>query len=589
MRPRFATRLFAWLRVHPALLAAAGTLVLAFAALVAIHTVPRLAVPRAIAVRHVLADPSAARMLAATHWQRSDVTPIDGHYEVLGFYRGSRLVATIGVRRFQGSVLVEDETDLSRQRFAFGSNIANDVRVLAMLSVVFILMTAVWPLWRLRNLDVLVAASSVLSIVLFNRFMLDRMVLVSYPAMAYLAVRCAWWALGSRTGPAPAVPLYDRLTQSWTSSRQRRTLRLIASAAALVVVMVGLSSLHVLDVGYALMEGATAITHGLLPYGHIADVVHGDTYPIGSYLLYVPFAWLSPVHTQLDNADFTLAVAVGAALLAAWGVSRLVTAGVTSQGDRGTAGLRMAIAWMTFPPLLVTASAGTSDVVLAAMLVGALVLWRHPAGATAVLASSAWFKLAPVALLPMWLARLRGRALLRATVAIAVISAIMLGALLALGGVDAPGRMLSAISFQFTRASSHTLWALVGSVPLQQLTEAATLALIVGVAVRMRWDRRLADDRFRFAALSAAVLLGLQLSSNYWNYMYLVWILPFLVISLLEARGSNPETPSELRDRVQQSSRPDLARPASSGRLNSSPSSADVDVEALWVQQTRQS
>lgn len=537
VRPRFAARLTAQLRMNPALVAGAGALVVAFTVLVVTHTTPRLPVPKATALRAVLANASASRMLAATYWERFDATPIDSHYEVLGFYRGSRIMATVGVR-LNRRVAVADITDLTRQKYAFGSATANDVRVLGLLTIVFILMSAVWPIWRVRNLDVLVAASSVSGIILFNSWMLTSMVLVSYPALIYLAIRCAWRGLGPRGSPPPAVPLYDHLTRTWTPSQQRRILRVITAAAALTVTIVGLTSLHVLDVGYAVMEGATAIVHGLLPYGHIPDVVRGDTYPIGSYLFYVPFAWLSPVHTQWDNADLTLVVTVGAALLAAWGLCRIGRLGTTSDAERGTAGLRTAVAWMTFPPLLVTVSTGTSDVVLAVMLVGALLLWRRPSCATTLLAAAAWFKLAPVALLPVWLARLRGRALARATLGVVLASAIMTGTLISLGGSSAPARMLSSISFQFTRASLHTLWAVVGSVPLQQLAQAATLALIVGAVVRIRRDRSLVDDRFRLAAIAASALLGLQLSANYWNYMYLVWIMPFLAASVLDGQSS---------------------------------------------------
>jgi hypothetical protein len=193
---------------------------------------------------------------------------------------------------------------------------------------------------------------------------------------------------------------------------------------------------------------------------------------------------------------------------------------------------------MTFPPLLVTVSTGTTDVALAAMLVGLLVLWCRPAWGGALLSGAAWFKLVPLALLPLWLARLRGRALARTVVAIGIQSMVMLGAVLALGGEKGPARMLSAISFQFSRTSPHTLWTLVGGAPLQQLAQAATLALIVGAVVRIRRDGVLADDRARFAGIAAAVLLGLQISANYWNYMYLVWILPLVAASILNARSS---------------------------------------------------
>jgi hypothetical protein len=534
--PGLGARLGAHLRHRPALIAAAVTLGLGWGGLVLTHHATHLAVPKSVALRAVLHDPQTARMLASHGWDRYAVTPMDSRYEELGFYRGARMVATVTVGLGRRSLFL-DATDLTRQKYAYGSNIANDVRVLAMLSILFVLMTAVWPLWRLRNLDVLVLTSTVMSVVLFNRWMLTRMVMVSYPAMLYLALRCAWQALGPRRAPPPDTPLYEHLTRGWADKQRLRVLRLLALALALITVMVGLTSLHVLDVGYAVMEGATAIVHGALPYGHIPNILHGDTYPIGSYLLYTPFAWLSPVYSAWDDADFTLVVAVGSVLLAAIGMWRITARATSGSGSPPGAtqrsGLRAAIAVLAFPPMLVTVSTGTTDVALAAMLVAVLALWRRPAWGAAVLSGAAWFKVAPLAIMPLMFARLRGRELRRAVAAVLVSSSIMVAALVGLGGLGAPGRMLSAISFQLTRSSPHTLWAVLGSVPFQQLAEAATVALVIGAAVRLRHDRGLADDRARLAAIAGAVLLGVQISANYWNYMYLVWAVPFIAVSLL--------------------------------------------------------
>ena len=69
-----------------------------------------------------------------------------------------------------------------------------------------------------------------------------------------------------------------------------------------------------------------------------------------------------------------------------------------------------AIAVLAFPSLFVTASTGTTDVLVGAMLALALVLWRRPAASAGVLAIAAWFKLAPALLAPIWLASRRGRA-----------------------------------------------------------------------------------------------------------------------------------------------------------------------------------
>lgn len=461
-------------------------------------------------------------MLARDHWQRVALTPMDSHYEELAFYRGDRVVVSVTVGRSRRGLFL-DATDLLQQKYAFGSSIANDPRVLAGLAVVFILMTAVWPLWRLRNVDAVVAAATGLSVILFNHWTLTRMVLVSYPAMVYLALRCAWQALAPPGSRLPATPLYEHLTRRWSEQERVRVLRLVLSTMALITVLVGVTSLHVIDVGYAVMEGATDLAHGVLPYGHIPDILHGDTYPIASYLAYLPFAALSPVHSAWDNADATLFVAVGAALMGAWAAWRIVGRG---------GGLRAAVALLTFPPLLVTVSTGTTDVVLAALLIVTLMLWRRPAWASAALTGAAWFKAAPVLALPLLFSRLRGRGLLTALLAALVVSAACLGVLLGVGGLPGPEHMLSAMAFQFTRNSPHTLWALVGSVPLQQLAEALTLALVAGAAVKLRRDPTMAGDRARVAGLLGAVLLGVQISASYWNYMYLVWALPFLVLAL---------------------------------------------------------
>jgi hypothetical protein len=59
------------------------------------------------------------------------------------------------------------------------------------------------------------------------------------------------------------------------------------------------------------------------------------------------------------------------------------------------------------------------------------------------------------------------------------------------------------------------------------------LALIAAATVRVRRDAALAADPARLAALSAAVLLGVQLTANYWSYLYLAWVVPGIVVALL--------------------------------------------------------
>jgi len=294
--------------------------------------------------------------------------------------------------------------------------------------------------------------------------------------------------------------------------------------------MITISAPSTVDVGQAVMEGGTLLLHGTLPYGHMpGDVFHGDTYPLLSYLAYVPLAALMPVHDSWDVANGALIVAAASALGIAWLLARF--AGATPAPP--AAGLRAALAWLTCPPLFVAVSSGTSDVLLAALLAGALVLSQRRLASAALIVAAGWFKLVPFALLPIWLARLRGRQLAAALALLAGSAAATWALLVALGGAGAPVRMLHAIGYQLDRRTLHSPWTLLGIEWLQPLAQAGVLALVAGAAVRARRDAAFAADPLRLAAFAGAVLLGLQLCGNYWTYLYLAWAAPCVVLSLL--------------------------------------------------------
>jgi hypothetical protein len=295
--------------------------------------------------------------------------------------------------------------------------------------------------------------------------------------------------------------------------------------------MVTLSAPGTVDVGQAVMEGGTLLLHGTLPYGHLpGDVFHGDTYPLLSYLAYVPLAALMPVHDNWDVANGALWMSAGAALAVAWLLARIAGGGGLAQR---AAGLRAALAWLVFPPLLVAVSSGTSDVLLGLLIAAALALSQRRVASASLMLAAAWLKLVPFALLPIWLARLRGRRLLAALGLLAG-STLATGALLvALGGAGAPERMLRAMAFQLERRTLHSPWSLLGIEWLQPLAQAGVLALVAGATVRVWRDPALAEDPARLAAIAGAVLLALQLCGNYWTYHYLAWAIPCILVSLL--------------------------------------------------------
>jgi hypothetical protein len=529
---------------HPsALLVAVLVLLAAWAALSATRSAPRT-LERSVAVRAVL---ESGQLPRGERWTRVQVGAVDGETTRVTFFAGPRIVAQAAVRPDRS---VEEFMDFRGLEAPYGAPLAHRPLVIAIGALAFLLATAVVPLRRIRNLDVAALLALVVPVLLLNERLLVASTFAALPSLLWLAGRCAWIALGPQDGgfalrPSQASglqatshrPLLDALTPAWSDAQRVRLLRLAVGAAAVCVAMITLSAPSTVDVGQALMEGATLLVHGTLPYGHMpGDVFHGDVYPLLSYALYTPLAVFMPVHDNWDVANGALIVAALSAIGGAWLLARL--AGSARRLERSdeaarSTGLRAALAWLTLPPLLVTVSTGTSDVLLGALLLAALVLARRPLASTATILLAGWFKVVPFALLPIWLARLRGRRLAAALALIAISGAVMLAVLVALGGTHAPAQMLHAIAYQAERRTLHSPWTLLGIEWLQPLGQAAVLALIAAATVRVRRDAALAADPARLAALSAAVLLGVQLTANYWSYLYLAWVVPGIVVALL--------------------------------------------------------
>lgn len=518
-------------RLHrpSALLVAALVLVSAFVALSALRQDPPTSqVPRAVAIRaaQAMAVETTALPRDGGGWTRVEVAAVDRETTRVTFYDGAREIADVG--------LMADGRVLPNGLDAPGAPLARRAWVLLIGGLAFLLATAVVPLRRVRNLDVLALLALVVPIVLLDARYVSASTLAALPSLAWLAGRCAWRGLGPvSSATAPARPLLDAVTPAWGDAQRLRLLRLAVGAAAAAVVMMTVSARSTIDVAHAVMEGATLLTHGVLPYGHMpGDVFHGDTYPLLSYVAYMPFALLNPVRDGLDLANGALVAAAAAALGGAWLLARRGGGPEASDAERA-ARLRAALAWLAFPPLVVTVTSGTSDVLLALLLLGALVLIRRPLASTGMLILGGWFKLVPFVLLPLWFARLRGRRLAAALALLGASLLAILGLLVALGGSGAPGDMLHAMAFQLERRSLHNPWELLGAEWLQPLVQAGVLALVAAATVRIRRDPALAQDPARLAALSAAVLLSLQVAGNYWSFLYLAWIMPSLLTSLL--------------------------------------------------------
>ncbi len=243
------------------------------------------------------------------------------------------------------------------------------------------------------------------------------------PVRALCLARRARRRAAQRDGPRPSTTTSPPVSPAQQSAR---FLTYAIAATALLLGAIAVGSPGAIDVGYASSAGATLLLHGTLPYGHMpTDVVHGDTYPLLNYIAYIPAAAVSPVRDAFDDTSGAVLVALAAALLVAATLRR--------------SGPRMVLAWLCFPPVAIAVAAGTNDLLLAAAVAGALTLASRPGRSSLALAAGAWIKLAPLALLPVWLARTRGRPLLRSASAVCGLSALLGAWLLVMGGPTRAG------------------------------------------------------------------------------------------------------------------------------------------------------
>ena len=321
----------------------------------------------------------------------------------------------------------------------------------------------------------------------------------------------------------------------------------------------------VIDVGYAGVIGADRILDGRAPWGAMPqrdgqpecgsvgadgerrDRVQpdgrcetpnprGDTYgPVG-YLVYVPAVALLGWSGRWDALPAAHATSIALDLLTLVG---LVLVGLRL-GDRRLAAT-LAFAWAAYPFTAYALMSNTNDALMPAALVWGLWLATSPSARGVASALAGWGKLASLPTVPLWLTYPEGlsrRGLLRFGGAFLATSAAVFSLLLlepALG--DAIRTFWDrTIQFQIGRESPFSIWGWgqyhAEGLPdlglVQRVVQAGTLVL-AGVAAVL--PRR--KGPLELAALTAAILLAVQLSLTHWFYLYLPWVLPFVVLALV--------------------------------------------------------
>jgi hypothetical protein len=93
------------------------------------------------------------------------------------------------------------------------------------------------------------------------------------------------------------------------------------------------------------------------------------------------------------------------------------------------------------------------------------------------------------------------------------------------------------VGYQAGRGSPFSLWGQVDS--LDWLHNAVKVAT-VGLALLVAFVPRRVDEG-QVAALGASVLIALQLTAIHWFYLYVVWFLPFVLVTVFAGYRERPE------------------------------------------------
>jgi hypothetical protein len=402
----------------------------------------------------------------------------------------------------------------------------------------------------LRNLDLLALLSFSVSLWYFNKGHIFTSAPLVYPPLLYLLGRMTWSAWRGRlaTGAVPVWPVW-------------------ALAAATVFVAgfrIGLNtqSSNVIDVGYSGVIGANRIANGVVPYGNfpvelgkpcgpadaegeIRDRIQsdgrcesanpqGDTYGPVAYEAYLPgylaLGWTGK-WDDLPAAHFS---SIGFDLLCILG---LALVGLRFGGNR--LAVTLAFAWVAYPFTQYVSNSNTNDALVPLFLIWGFWLVTSPVARGAAVALSGWTKFVSLLLAPLWASYPERR--LRPTLVFAaafVLTSLAAFSILALDGhplASAHEFWRRTLSWQVDRESPFSIWDWrqyhAGLPDLHLLQRVLEGLLLVGAVAVYFFPRR--KSPLQLAALTAALLVGVEIVLTHWYYAYLPWFFPFAAIAVL--------------------------------------------------------
>jgi hypothetical protein len=306
---------------------------------------------------------------------------------------------------------------------------------------------------------------------------------------------------------------------------------------------------NVIDVGYAGVLGANRVAHGLSLYGWNLPW-HPNTYGPITYVAYVPFEWIWPNHGRWDDLPSAHAAAITFDLITTWGMYVLGKRLRPGQAGR-TLGTVLAYAWVAFPYSTFVLESNSNDTLTAAFVVWGLVFMHSPVMRGALVALGGAAKFAPWVLAPlMGSGRGERRGVQWLLFLVGFATVVSLAVLPFTDDVGLRKFWDATAGYQADRPSPFSIWGLYdGITPVRRVVEAVVVMLAIVLAAFPR--RR---NEVQICALAAAVLLGVELVTSHWFYLYIVWFTPPLLAAFLAEYGSK-------------SWRMDVARPESSASM----------------------
>ena len=458
------------------------------------------------------------------------------------------------------------------------------------LALIFLL--GLWDFRRWRkwvHLDLAILLSFGISQAFFNSAEIGISVPLYYPPLVYLLIRMLWIGFrghgrdgGAGEGLRPSMPVWLMTT---------------AVVALLVFrIAANVADSGVIDVGYAGVIGADKIGDARPIYDDSFpdDNPTGDTYGPANYFAYVPFEQIFPWGGSWDDLPAAHAAAVFFDLATVAGLFALGLAlvrrrrgstdddedrasgadvepgtpgypGVPAstpeypdgEGPRAggrirrrlaswfpdrrgnVVGLTLVFAWVAYPYSTFAMQGNSNDELISALLVWSLVAFASPFARGALLATASMAKFAPLPLFPLYAAGERGirirtrqdrRALLKPLLIFLTGFALFAALFLAYPAVDPGLREFwdRTVKSQLDRQSPFSIWGQADLEWLHTIVKAAVVGLGVLVAF-FPWRRSLVQ----IGALSAALIIGVEITLEHWFYLYIPWFLGAMLLAMV--------------------------------------------------------